>query len=108
MVDEALSVGDAYFQQKCMRKILEFKNSGGSIIFVSHDMNAVKIVCDSAMLLDHGHMLSSGDPKDIIDYYHGMILQKAHMGDTEVKVYDIADTKDCTGRKKSECFNRGS
>ncbi|AKB53545.1 MULTISPECIES: ABC transporter ATP-binding protein [Methanosarcina] len=99
LVDEALSVGDAYFQQKCMRKILEFKNSGGSIIFVSHDMNAVKIVCDSAMLLDHGHMLSSGDPKDIIDYYHGMILQKAHMGDTEVKVYDIADTKDCTGRK---------
>ncbi len=99
LVDEALSVGDAYFQQKCMRKILEFKNNGGSIIFVSHDMNAVKIVCDSAILLDHGHIISSGDPKDIIDYYHGMILQKAHMGDAEVKVYDITDTKDCTGRK---------
>lgn len=99
LVDEALSVGDAYFQQKCMRKILEFKNNGGSIIFVSHDMNAVKIVCDSAILLDHGHIISSGDPKDIIDYYHGMILQKAHMGDAEVKIYDITDTKDCTGRK---------
>jgi len=99
LVDEALSVGDAYFQQKCMRKILEFKNNGGSIIFVSHDMNAVKIVCDSAILLDHGHIISSGDPKDIIDYYHGMILQKAHMGDAEVKIYDINDTKDCTGRK---------
>ncbi|MCC4765942.1 ATP-binding cassette domain-containing protein [Methanosarcina sp. DH1] len=99
LVDEALSVGDAYFQQKCMRKILEFKNNGGSIIFVSHDMNAVKIVCDSAILLDHGHIISSGDPKDIIDYYHGMILQKAHMGDAEVIVYDMNDTKDCTGRK---------
>ena len=99
LVDEALSVGDAYFQQKCMRKILEFKNTGGSIIFVSHDMNAVKTICDSAILLDHGHIISSGDPKDIIDYYHGMILQKAHMGDAEVKVYGINDTKDCTGRK---------
>ena len=43
VVDEALSVGDAYFQQKCMRKIKEFKGNGGSIVFVSHDMNAVKV-----------------------------------------------------------------
>jgi len=99
LVDEALSVGDAYFQQKCMRKILEFKNNGGSIIFVSHDMNAVKTICDSAVLLDHGHIISSGDPKDIIDYYHGMILQKSHMGDTKVKLYDINEMKDCTGLK---------
>lgn len=94
LVDEALSVGDAYFQQKCMRKILEFKNNGGSIIFVSHDMNAVKTICDSAILLDHGHIISSGDPKDIIDYYHGMILQKAHMGDTEVIVNEVKDRTD--------------
>ena len=44
LVDEALSVGDAYFQQKCMRKIHEFRTSGGSIIFVSHDMNAIKML----------------------------------------------------------------
>jgi ABC-type polysaccharide/polyol phosphate transport system ATPase subunit len=99
LVDEALSVGDAYFQQKCMRKILEFKNNGGAIIFVSHDMNAVKIICDSAILLDHGHIIKSGDPKDIIDYYHGMILQKAHMGDAEVKLYDIEKVNNFTGLK---------
>lgn len=97
LVDEALSVGDAYFQQKCMRKILEFKNEGGSIIFVSHDMNAVKTICDSAILLDHGHIISSGDPKDIIDYYHGIILSKSHMGNTEVIVNEITD--DHTGHK---------
>jgi len=97
LVDEALSVGDAYFQQKCMRKILEFKNDGGSIIFVSHDMNAVKTICDSAILLDHGHIISSGDPKDIIDYYHGIILSKSHMGNTEVIVNEITD--DHTGHK---------
>jgi ABC-type polysaccharide/polyol phosphate transport system ATPase subunit len=97
LVDEALSVGDAYFQQKCMRKILEFKNDGGSIIFVSHDMNAVKTICDSAILLDHGHIISSGDPKDIIDYYHGIILSKSHMGNTEVIVNEVID--DHTGHK---------
>lgn len=97
LVDEALSVGDAYFQQKCMRKILEFKNDGGSIIFVSHDMNAVKTICDSAILLDHGHIISSGDPKDIIDYYHGIILSKSHMGNTEVVVNEVTD--DHAGRK---------
>jgi len=91
LVDEALSVGDAYFQQKCMRKILEFKNDGGSIIFVSHDMNAVKTICDSAILLDHGRIISSGDPKDIIDYYHGIILSKSHMGNTEVIVNEVTD-----------------
>lgn len=97
LVDEALSVGDAYFQQKCMRKILEFKNDGGSIIFVSHDMNAVKTICDSAILLDHGHIISSGDPKEIIDYYHGIILSKSHMGNTEVIVNEVTD--DHTGHK---------
>lgn len=97
LVDEALSVGDAYFQQKCMRKILEFKNDGGSIIFVSHDMNAVKTICDSAILLDHGRIISSGDPKDIIDYYHGIILSKSHMGNTEVIVNEVTD--DHTGHK---------
>lgn len=96
LVDEALSVGDAYFQQKCMRKILEFKNDGGSIIFVSHDMNAVKTICDSAILLDHGRTISSGDPKDIIDYYHGIILSKSHMGNTEVIVNEVTDHE---GRK---------
>ena len=50
LVDEALSVGDAYFQQKCMRKIHEFRTGGGSIIFVSHDMNAIKTLCDTAII----------------------------------------------------------
>ena len=89
LVDEALSVGDAYFQQKCMRKIIEFKNKGGSIIFISHDMNAVKTLCDSAILLDKGRILDYGDPKSIVDFYYGMILQKSHMGDAEVEVKKI-------------------
>jgi len=94
VVDEALSVGDAYFQQKCMRKIVEFKNSGGSIIFVSHDMNAVKTLCDSAVLLEKGTVLESGKPTDIADIYLGMILKKAHSGSFEVEINKQRETRE--------------
>lgn len=93
LVDEALSVGDAYFQHKCMRKINEFKEQGGSIIFVSHDTNAVKILCDSAMMLDGGRMIDYGEPKDVVDFYQGIILKRTHQGGEEVKVRKIQKEK---------------
>ena len=77
VVDEALSVGDAYFQQKCMRKIKEFKNNGGSIIFVSHDMNAVKVLCDQAILLEDGNVVEQGDPETIINTYNFLIAKRS-------------------------------
>jgi len=77
VVDEALSVGDAYFQQKCMKRILEFKASGGAIVFVSHDMNAVKILCDRAMLLNQGRAVESGSPETIINSYNYLIAHKS-------------------------------
>jgi len=86
LVDEALSVGDAYFQQKCMRKIQEFRGNGGSIVFVSHDMNAVKTLCNSAILLDHGRVIDCGETRDVVDFYQNMILKKSHQGDVPVQV----------------------
>jgi len=86
LVDEALSVGDAYFQQKCMRKIQEFRENGGSIVFVSHDMNAVKTLCDAAIILDHGKMIDYDKPKEVVDFYQNMILKKMHQGDVPVQV----------------------
>lgn len=77
VVDEALSVGDAYFQQKCMNRIKQFKENGGSIIFVSHDMNAVKVLCDSALLLDHGFAVESGEPDKVIDTYNFFLAKKS-------------------------------
>jgi lipopolysaccharide transport system ATP-binding protein len=76
VVDEALSVGDAYFQQKCMRKIKAFKNDGGSIVFVSHDMNAVKVLCDKALLLDHGSVIEEGKPDNVINTYNFLLAKK--------------------------------
>jgi lipopolysaccharide transport system ATP-binding protein len=77
VVDEALSVGDAYFQQKCMKKIKEFKDDGGAIVFVSHDMNAVKVLCDRSILLDHGRVVEYGDPETIINSYNFLIAQRS-------------------------------
>jgi lipopolysaccharide transport system ATP-binding protein len=87
LVDEALSVGDAYFQQKCMRKIQEFRAGGGSIVFVSHDMNAVKTLCDHVIMLECGKMAAEGSPKEVVDYYNNLILKKSHQGNKdELKV----------------------
>ncbi len=86
LVDEALAVGDAYFQQKCMRKIQDFRAAGGSIVFVSHDMNAVMMLCDYAILLDHGKMISYGIPRAITDLYISRICMEAHLGEKEVTI----------------------
>jgi len=81
VVDEALSVGDAYFQQKCMGKIKEFKRQDGSIIFVSHDMNAVKILCDKTILLHEGRIVERGKPEKVINTYNYLIAKKTKSRD---------------------------
>lgn len=92
LVDEALSVGDAYFQQKCMRKIQEFRAGGGSIVFVSHDMNAVITLCDYAILLDHGKVISYGIPRNIVDLYISRLCIQLHNGERPIAHMDIKDT----------------
>lgn len=81
LIDEALSVGDAGFQQKCMRRIKEFKRQGGAIIFVSHDMNAVKQLCDSAILLDHGVVTLAGEPDQVVNEYSRLLSAQNHDSD---------------------------
>lgn len=70
LVDEALSVGDGYFQQKCMQRIRQFKQQGGAILFVSHDLNAVKVLCDRAIVLDGGRIVKQGTPEDAVNAYN--------------------------------------
>lgn len=73
LVDEALAVGDAYFQQKCMRKIQEFRKGGGSIVFVSHDMNSIISVSDYAIWLN-GSIHKKGNPPLVVDSYLSSLL----------------------------------
>ena len=75
VVDEALAVGDAYFQQKCMRAIHEFCAQGGSIIFVSHDLNAIKMLCNKVLVLDHGRMVGYDDPETAANLYNRIIAR---------------------------------
>jgi len=73
LVDEALSVGDAHFQQKCMRHIRNFRAKGGSIIFVSHDLNAVKMLCDRVIVLNEGAIVQNSDPETATNYYYQIL-----------------------------------
>ncbi|MCL7929589.1 ABC transporter ATP-binding protein [Halomonas llamarensis] len=76
IVDEALSVGDAYFQHKSFDRIREFQRQGTSLLIVSHDKAAIQSLCDRAILLDQGRVLEDGLPQDIMDYYNAIIAQK--------------------------------
>lgn len=69
IVDEALSVGDVFFQLKCFKKFEEFKKNGKTILFVSHDLSSIEKYCDKAILLDHGRNIAEGQPIDIINKY---------------------------------------
>jgi lipopolysaccharide transport system ATP-binding protein len=80
IVDEALSVGDAYFQQKCYRHLEDFLSSGGSVIFVSHDSGAVSRLCSRALLLDHGTVIASGRPIDVLEIYNARLAQRENGG----------------------------
>ena len=68
VVDEALSVGDAFFSQKCMRFLRNFMKTG-TVLFVSHDTGAVVNFCNHAILLSHGHVTKTGTPKEVIKHY---------------------------------------
>jgi lipopolysaccharide transport system ATP-binding protein len=75
VIDEALAVGDAYFQQKCVRRIREFRSQGTTLLLVSHDQAAIKTLCDRVLLLDRGLLVQDGRPQDVLEYYNGLIAR---------------------------------
>jgi len=73
IIDEALSVGDAAFQHKCFSKFKQLQKKGTSILFVSHDVDAVKSFCQEAVLLDQGRIRFRGDPEAVVNKYYELI-----------------------------------
>lgn len=73
IVDEALSVGDTYFQHKSFGRIKKFCQEGTTLLLVSHDAAAIQAVCDRAVLLDKGKILQTGKPEDVMNYYNAML-----------------------------------
>ncbi|MEA3467355.1 MAG: ABC transporter ATP-binding protein [Thermodesulfobacteriota bacterium] len=76
IVDEALSVGDAYFQHKCIGRIRDYRDKGTTLLFVSHDPGAVKALCNRAILLDGGAIIKDGASDSVLDYYNSVIARK--------------------------------
>lgn len=88
IVDEALSVGDVFFQAKCYNKFDEFKKMGKTILFVSHDLGSISKYCDRVVLLNKGNKLAEGAPKDMIDLYKKVLV---HQLDPEEAMQEEAD-----------------
>ncbi len=101
IVDEALSVGDAYFQHKSFDRIREFRKLGTTLLIVSHDKQAIQSICDRAILLNAGQLAMEGKPEAVMDYYNAMLAEHQNQEvKQEVrkdgKVQTISGTGDAT------------
>jgi lipopolysaccharide transport system ATP-binding protein len=76
IVDEALSVGDAYFVHKSFDRIKQFREMGTTLLIVSHDKSAIQSICDRAILLAKGTVALQGKPETVMDFYNGMLADK--------------------------------
>lgn len=85
IVDEALSVGDVFFQSKCYHKFEEFKKQGKTILFVSHDLSSIAKYCDRVVLLDRGKKLGEGSPKQMIDDYKRVLVGQYEMSEDKAE-----------------------
>lgn len=89
IVDEALSVGDVFFQAKCYKKFEDFKKLGKTILFVSHDLGSVAKYCDRVILLDRGKKLMEGEPKPVIDTYKKLLVHQMEPEPEEASVQEF-------------------
>lgn len=106
IVDEALSVGDVFFQNKCYHKFEEFKAQGKTILFVSHDLSSIAKYCDRVVLLEHGKKLGEGGTKEMIDMYKKVLVNQLDNSAMETAAKDAPssalDSKKKTGLWKEQ------
>src|SRR5438270_990242 len=76
IIDEALAVGDAVFQHRCLRRIKELHTRGATVLFVSHDAAAVRALCSRAILLSAGRVLEDGAPLDVLNHYQKIVMER--------------------------------
>jgi len=101
VVDEALAVGDAYFQHKSFDRIREYRRKGTTLLIVSHDKVAIQSICDRAILLDAGRLAMEGHPEAVMDYYNAMLADRENksvrqMGTQDGKVQTISGSGEAT------------
>ena len=103
IVDEALSVGDVFFQAKCYHKFEEFKKMGKTIVFVSHDLSSISKYCDRVYLLNQGNILGEGSPKAMIDTYKRVLVgqydESENAGEESENLLDDEDLQRAATKK---------
>jgi len=97
IIDEALSVGDSYFQHKSFGRIRKFQELGTTLLIVSHDPGAVKSMCNRAILLDNGMVIKEGKPEEIMDYYNALMAKKEETKIVQKVLGDRVETVSGTG-----------
>ena len=106
IVDEALSVGDVFFQAKCYHKFEEFKKMGKTIVFVSHDLSSISKYCDRVYLLNQGNILGEGSPKAMIDTYKRVLVGQYDgpegVGEETASLLDDEDLQRAAAQKADE------
>ena len=108
IVDEALSVGDVFFQAKCYHKFEEFKQMGKTIVFVSHDLSSISKYCDRVVLLNQGVKLGEGEPKEMIDAYKQVLVgQYTIAEDDESSLLEDEQLRALAAGKKTEGLTKG-
>jgi lipopolysaccharide transport system ATP-binding protein len=83
IIDEALAVGDAVFQHRCLRRLKELHESGTTVLFVSHDAAAVRALCSRAILLKAGRMVEDGKPNEVLNHYQKMVMEREQTYEAE-------------------------
>jgi ABC-type polysaccharide/polyol phosphate transport system ATPase subunit len=88
VVDEALAVGDAVFQHRCLRRIKDLQEAGTTVLFVSHDLAAVRALCSRAILLNSGRVVSDGRPVDVLNHYQKIIMERERAFEVDAAATD--------------------
>ena len=101
IVDEALSVGDVFFQAKCYHKFEEFKAMGKTILFVSHDLSSISKYCDRVILLNQGKKLGEGKPKEMIDIFKQVLVGQYVPQEEETSLLDDAQIREAVEQGKN-------
>lgn len=88
IIDEALSVGDTYFQHRSFERIRQFRELGTTLLIVSHDRVAMQAICDRALLLDGGRLVKQGPPEEVMDFYNALIAERENTSMSQVVTAD--------------------